>query len=110
MTITSSHFIGINDSSSLGVASPTGGGPEVPARTFLIDYRLLANNTGADRTGTVTFTARSPVGSQTFTVTLVQVTGGFGIATTLNANGQAELDEIIGVNVTLPATTLPIFF
>ena len=108
VTITSSHFIGVNDSSSLGVAAPTGGGAEVPARTFLIDYRILANNTGADRTGTIVFTVRSPVGSQTFTVTLVQVTGGFGVATTFSANGQTELDENVGGGITLG--TLPMFF
>ena len=100
VTITSSHFIRVDTSSSLGIATLEGGA--VPARTFSINYRLLANNTGAERTGTVTFTARSPVGSQTFTVTFTQdpgliPTAGFGEITT--QTGDFSLDAIRDPNV-----------
>ena len=88
VTITRSHFIRVDISSTVSTERPTGFDEDVPARTFSANYMVAANNTGAKRTGTIVFTARSPVGSQTFTVTLEQVTGGFGVAGTYDFTTQ----------------------
>ena len=88
VTLTRSHFIRVDISSTVSTERPTGFDEDVPARTFSANYMVAANNTGAERTGTIVFTARSPVGSQTFTVTLEQVTGGFGVAGTYDFTTQ----------------------
>ena len=98
MTFTHSHFIRIDTSSVESMERLQGGTEDVPARTFLVNYQVAANNTGASRDdGTIIFTARSSVGSQTFTVTFTQdpvpiPTAGFGEIT--SQTGVFSLDTI----------------
>ena len=120
VTFTHSHFIVIDTLSSAdSIPVPGSGTLKNYERSFDVNYVVAANNTGDARDGSITFTVRSPVGSQTFTVTLVQApvaipTAGFGEITT--QTGDFSLDAIrdpdvghIAVFLGLPTstTTLP---
>ena len=94
VTITSNHFVTVDTSSSVADVTLTGSSTAVSERSFLGNYTIAANNTGKERTGTITFTATTSDTSQMLTLTFTQdANNPYVDGFLVDVNRQSDLDS-----------------